>query len=265
MERLYEAVMEHDANQSTTVYNGNGNGPTSPNSPSEGLPEFRHLRQGQPRQRPQPQPSNSLEEDSKQPPKSPLSARLSRLSSLSFFSLRSNSSLSNANKSNHGTSLRHLPISPPMGSPDLGGHGYPDNEPLSPRLYSPGPPPVAPNPAESAPSANSSRAPAPTPLSLRSGSSTSSLPFRAFSPPQSAPSTKTTIVERRESLLRPRDPRTAVPHTPYSPYMPFTPITPLTPSRIVTRRERKQRAKENGVRVLIEEDLVPADNDMWGT
>jgi hypothetical protein len=182
--------------------------------------------------------------------------------------LRSNSS-TNASKQRHGTSVRHLPISPPMGSPELGGHGYPDNEPLSPRLYSPGPPPLAPYQAEGVGQAvspsNRSRAPAPTPLSLRAGSSTSTLPFRAFSPPQSAPPTKTTIVERRESLLRPGAPRTGLPQTPYSPYMPFTPLTPITPRRVITRRERKQMVKENGMRMLVENDLVQSDEDMWGT
>ena len=52
--------------------------------------------------------------------------------------------------------------------------------------------------------------------------------------------------------------------TPYSPYMPFTPVTPLTPSRIVTRQQRKQQDKENGLRVLREDDMVKDGEDMWG-
>jgi hypothetical protein len=92
--------------------------------------------------------------------------------------------------------------------------------------------------------------------------SSSSLPFRqAFSPPQSAPATKTTILERPEQTSRPL--RTGMP-TPYSPYMPFTPVTPITPSRLVSKHERRRREKENGLRVLMEDDMVKDDHDMWG-
>lgn len=52
--------------------------------------------------------------------------------------------------------------------------------------------------------------------------------------------------------------------TPYSPYMPFTPVTPLTPSRMVTKRQRKREGRENGLRVLNEDDMVKGDEDMWG-
>ncbi|OGM49132.1 hypothetical protein ABOM_002254 [Aspergillus bombycis] len=103
---------------------------------------------------------------------------------------------------------------------------------------------------------------APAPLSLSvAGHGSSSLPFRDAYPQQSAPATKTTVLERP---LKPMNgPRTGMP-TPYSPYMPFTPVTPLTPSRMVTKRQRKREAKESGLRVLNEDDVVRDNEDMWG-
>ncbi|KAK2775479.1 hypothetical protein FQN52_003995 [Onygenales sp. PD_12] len=292
MERLYAAVMEHDANQSQTVYDANDDdaispskqtSASSPESPT-GPPEFRHLRQAQGHQLPQqPQqtrfkqhqpafppakdPAAIQQQRQQQPasPLSPISQKLSRLSSLSFLSSRSRDSVS-SNKPRR-TSVRNLPISPPMGSPDLSSNHYSENQPLSPRIYTPGPPP--PNPLQKSnrptPSLEPPQQKVPTPLNLRSGSSNSILPFRAFHTPTTAPSTKTTFVERRESMLRAGGPRTGIPHTPYSPYMPFTPITPITPSHIVTKRDRKQRQKQNGLRVQHEEDLVMSDEDMWGS
>lgn len=59
-------------------------------------------------------------------------------------------------------------------------------------------------------------------------------------------------------------PSSAVPATPYSPYMPQTPLTPMTPSRLVTREERKRMKKEQGRRVLTQEDAVPEEDAMWG-
>ena len=52
--------------------------------------------------------------------------------------------------------------------------------------------------------------------------------------------------------------------TPYSPYMPFTPLTPITPSRLVTREERKRKAKQEGRRVATVEDAVVEEADAWG-
>jgi hypothetical protein len=118
--------------------------------------------------------------------------------------------------------------------------------------------------------APSNRAPAPSPLPLRStNTSKSSLPFRSptfqknyTSPPQSAPPTKTTILERRESQMK--QPKTGVPATPYSPYTPFSVTTPMTPSFLVGKAERKKAQK--ALRVLNEdEDLVKGNDDIWGT
>jgi hypothetical protein len=46
--------------------------------------------------------------------------------------------------------------------------------------------------------------------------------------------------------------------------MPFTPVTPFTPGRMVTKRERRREERENGLRVLNEDDLVKDDHDVWG-
>ncbi|EGD88539.2 uncharacterized protein TERG_04785 [Trichophyton rubrum CBS 118892] len=196
---------------------------------------------------------------------------------------RSKNSASSPKKLLGRSSIRGLHISSPMGSPELNSRDYPDRQPLSPRTYNPGPPPLTPHEQAKLNSPQPSTAPPPsfltsppskesldsrkfrpTPpsLNINTAHSTPPLPFRvAYDSPMSAPSTKTTIVERRTSLLH--GPRTGVPRTPYSPYMPFTPITPLTPSHVVTRQERKQRQKRDGPRVLMEEDLVKSDEDMW--
>lgn len=247
-------------------------------------------------------------------------------------------------------SIRTLPISPPMGSPDLAAdhlQQYGESEPLSPRHYTPGPPPTPPilshtassdwqpqmhvdalspvsnhfSPAirssrqsfhprspRRAPSTGStgprlsdatipshtpttaafplhptitiaappvpsawsrSRNRALAPLSLASGNAslvslpirTAPLPLRAAHPNRDS-TIKATTLEHRTNTLR--APGTGIPSTPYSPYMPFTPLTPMTPSRLVTREERKKRAKEEGKRVATIDDLVPEEDDMWG-
>ncbi|EZF64259.1 hypothetical protein H104_03454 [Trichophyton rubrum CBS 289.86] len=313
MERLYAAVMEHDArksamSQETATTRGSPPSPLkSPVrlNPPEGPPEFRHLRrQQQPLSpvspssplsachlptvtefEPQHHSSHPFQEDpaSKESPISPRTERFSRLSQLSFLSSRSKNSASSPKKLLGRSSIRGLHISSPMGSPELNSRDYPDRQPLSPRTYNPGPPPLTPHEQAKLNSPQPSTAPPPsfltsppskesldsrkfrpTPpsLNINTAHSTPPLPFRvAYDSPMSAPSTKTTIVERRTSLLH--GPRTGVPRTPYSPYMPFTPITPLTPSHVVTRQERKQRQKRDGPRVLMEEDLVKSDEDMW--
>jgi len=109
------------------------------------------------------------------------------------------------------------------------------------------------------------RAPAPTPLHLRPAAAVSagSLPFReAYTPPQSAPATKVTYLEKRESVLHPT-PKTGVPHTPYSAYQPFTPMTPITPGRLVTKEDRKRAKKQGGTKVLSDDDMVKSDEEMW--
>lgn len=257
MEKLYAAVMEHDERKAAetetqdkhtdspdSVYTNPFTDPAS--SVSEGLPLPQIKAPMSPR-------SNS---------------RLSKVSGLSPFNSNSRTS-TNSSKIRSPISLRKLSISSPVGSPnatktDAYGHGQP---PLTPRLYNPGPPPLAP-PSKPSPAKapGTGRAPAPAPLSLSTishnspGNGSSSLPFRDAYPLQSAPATKTTILER-PTHLKPGI-RTGVP-TPYSPYMPFTPVTPLTPSRMVTKRQRKREMREHGLRVLTEDDMVKDDAEMW--
>ncbi|KAK2756210.1 hypothetical protein FQN54_005618 [Arachnomyces sp. PD_36] len=276
MERLYAAVMDHDEQKERM-----SNASKSPISPTEGPPEFRHLRSpglaqhqyhqiNQQQQQPytvQEEPGTNL------PPSSPrMGKRLSRLSGLSFLSSSSRSTTATSSRHRPSRiSVRDLPISPPLGSPDVRRTGVhtEEQQPLSPRIYTPGPPP--PNPSQRTRQGSAVSTTSPTlhpparhrPTHNTAGSSTSTLPFRsAFSPPQSAPPTKTTILEREEMR---NGPRTGIPQTPYSPYMPFTPITPITPSHFVTRKDRRQREKDSGMRVLHEDDMVMSDEDMWGS
>ncbi|KAL1970637.1 hypothetical protein VTN77DRAFT_4281 [Rasamsonia byssochlamydoides] len=258
LEMLYAAVMEHDARKAAGADQSSPVG--SPLHSPRGFSQY----QTPPSPRPEEKKARS-------------NSRLSKISNLSIFSpgLKSPSSISNKLRSPR-LSIRKLPISPPAEATSYG-----ENQPLTPRVYNPGPPPTAPlaptqsnqtfklqpiNPGSSSSNNNNnqgSRAAAPTPLNLnnRAANSSSTLPFRQFNPPQSAPPTKTTILERP---ARSTDaPRTGVP-TPYSPYMPFTPVTPITPSRMVTKREKRRQEKINGLRVLQEDDMVKSDEELWG-
>jgi hypothetical protein len=90
--------------------------------------------------------------------------------------------------------------------------------------------------------------------------------------PESAPSTKTTFLESRPAggaatavgagPRTGRTPRTGVPQTPYTPYMPFTPVTPVTP-RLVSRKERRDRGKQEGRTLLDDSDLVRETAEEW--
>ncbi|CAF9925545.1 MAG: hypothetical protein GOMPHAMPRED_003923 [Gomphillus americanus] len=134
-------------------------------------------------------------------------------------------------------------------------------------------------------STDTTRRPKPAPLSLGTASNSSQttlplrtapLPFRALRSPNSTrpiSTIKNTELTRPDpsSLARKQGglkvPGTAgmVPATPYSPfYMPMTPLTPMTPSRLVTREERKRAKKEEGRRLLTQEDMVVDEEDMWG-
>lgn len=115
----------------------------------------------------------------------------------------------------------------------------------------------------------------PAPGSTKSTSSPiNSLPFRSFQNvstesinPMSPGIIKTTYLEKKlekvgRGLMTGRTPRTGVPPTPYSAYMPFTPCTPVTPG-LVSRKERKERIKAQGRQVLVEEDEVQDNEEMW--
>ena len=137
MERLYAAVMEHDEKKSTSLLN------VSEELQPQNPPELQHLRSIQHSASVPPTPS-----DPKSPTrsltKSPRTA--SRPTPLSIHSR--NSSRSSFGSFGKRRGVRNLPISPPMGSPDMMpdyNDAYGEAEPLSPRVYDdPGPPPPTP-------------------------------------------------------------------------------------------------------------------------
>lgn len=138
LDRLYEAVMEHDEYKSTSRLDlTDGQSLQSPQ-------ELQHLRSGAGTNQSSsvPPPSNtaspartvtaSPRKQSKPSPITTLSRASSRSSMGSFGKKRG---------------IRNLAISSPMGSPDLRPEHvsmYGESEPLSPRFYEPGPPPPTP-------------------------------------------------------------------------------------------------------------------------
>ena len=271
MERLYAAVMAHDVQKTQPSSKSEVNENSPVKSPSKYPPEFQHLRTSSGATQPF-NPQEISPTEPKSPTLSRASSRLTKASPLSIFQSSHSRASSAASQKQRPRriSIRDTPISPPMGSPDLvQSVAYNDEQPLSPRLYTPGPPPPTPGQKSAAANAReaerkvSSRTPAP--LQTRpTNNSSNVLPFRQnySTSLQSAPATKTTFVERRESILNPA-PRTGAP-VPYSPYMPFTPVTPITPGRLVTKEERKWSKKHGGMKVLAEDDIVRSDQDMWG-
>lgn len=136
MERLYAAVMEHDEKKSASVsYLPDEQRPQSP-------PELQHLRSTQ--QPSEPPPRSDTVSPSRTATKSPRAS--SRPKPLSCHSR--NSSRSSLGSFSKKRGIRNLPISPPMGSPDLVpsyNARYGEAEPLTPRVYDdPGPPPPTP-------------------------------------------------------------------------------------------------------------------------
>jgi hypothetical protein len=155
MDRLYAAVAEHDAQQSQSKTSSQ-----PPRSPlSQNPPELQHLKYpASPKQfNPQSFPLSPPPEDSFRQPTSPLrestssSRRVHKPPPLSF----NNPPSRNSSRSSFSSfvsfgkkktpSIRDLPISPPMGSPDMSPEAiYSESEPLTPRYYKPGPPPTPP-------------------------------------------------------------------------------------------------------------------------
>ncbi|KAJ5142727.1 uncharacterized protein N7515_001514 [Penicillium bovifimosum] len=251
MEMLYAAVMEHDAQKasgldlSTRELESQAQSPDSQHT----NPFADRVSHGS---------ENSLT-PLKSPTKGFTSSRLSKL-----FNSGSRSTSESSKTRAPRLDVRKLPISSPLASPTPATpQAYvPENPPLSPRIYNPGPPPMVPQHQASGsilPPPGRGRPPAP--LTLATPSPSSSLPFREAYPLQSAPATKTTILER--PVKNRLGPLTGM-ATPYSPYMPFTPVTPFTPGRTVTKRQRKLEERGNGLQVLNEDDLVKDDDAIWG-
>lgn len=251
------------------------NGPVTPRSPRYPQ-EFQHLRK----------PSSEAQTHGIEPvsqtlihPLAPTPAEESRTTSQSSSQKTKVSPLSSISgrggsadqgkRRPSAISIRGKPISQPLGSATLTEASiYSEGETTSPRIYTPGPPPPAPGQKSAVMSAREiEKKGPPAPLSLRStaaSNSSNSLPFRQFynETLKSAPPTKTTFVDRRESVLG-IHPKTGVPQTPYSPYMPFTPMTPVTPRSLVTKKEMRKNKKKEGLKVLSEDDMVMSDEDLW--
>ncbi|KAJ5543415.1 hypothetical protein N7535_005842 [Penicillium sp. DV-2018c] len=256
MEMLYAAVMEHDARKASGVDLSTRELESQRNTPDSQHtnPFTDRISHGS---------ENSLT-PLKSPTKGFTSSRLSKL-----FNSGSRSTADSSKAREQRVDVRKLPISSPLASPTPATpQAYmPENPPLSPRIYNPGPPPMVPQqpqqksgrPILSPP--GRSRPPAPLSLATATPSPSSSLPFREAYPLQSAPATKTTILER--PVKNRLGPMTGM-ATPYSPYMPFTPVTPFTPGRTVTKRQRKLEERSNGLQALNEDDLVKDDDAIWG-
>ena len=145
MDRLYAAVAEHE--------NKKEKGPDQPLSPlAQHPPELQHLKRGPaPLQFPlSPPPDQQSFSQSRTSTTSP--RRLNKPTPISINNppSRNSSRSSFASFASFGkkrnTSIRALPISPPMGSPDMApDNRYGESEPLTPRHYTPGPPPTPPH------------------------------------------------------------------------------------------------------------------------
>ena len=142
MERLYAAVMDHDEKKSTSAVNLAGGEQPQAQNPAE----LQHLRSPQQASF---NPSVHLPRlDTKSPgrnqAKSPRTS--TKPTPLSLHSR--NSSRSSFGSFSKKRGVRDLPISPPMGSPDLipdYNDAYGESEPLTPKVYDdPGPPPLPP-------------------------------------------------------------------------------------------------------------------------
>ena len=304
MAQLYAVVMQHDeekTRRSESIL-------SQQNLPSPTLipPEFRHLAHAPPQAG-----SNAsftttvLDDDQRTAVDSRASTRRTKVSPLSFASQGQERTESvQSTRSRPGPlSIRGQAISSPINfSHPRSPTAYPEEIPLSPRLYTPGPPP--PTPPQKDPTATTeeivrgvstplvtSLSPPPTPgrrsaaaqareaerdrfhrarapaaLSLRSqatSNSSQSLPFR-----QAYPEALQSAPPIQTTFLE-RNPhllngaRTSVPQTPYSPYQPQTPITPITP-RLATKQELRRAMKRQHEGPLTPEDMVPSDKQMWG-
>ncbi|KAH9864114.1 hypothetical protein J1614_010047 [Plenodomus biglobosus] len=298
MERLYAAVMDHDAKKHY-----------SQSSTEE--PEMSTVRGSQGRERKRPSAisiARSQDDTPASPVKAiyppdyksgPSTAPLPRdrirggdqhppPSPRSILSKRSQQSATNSTNGSKNTrfNLKNLRISGPI-------QKYPgeasDDEartPLSPRFYRPGAPPSPPTQANSPTSPYDPTEeldqvqplPRPAPQRLdpsiqpgititKSPSPTpnQSLPLRSFATPLTSPGIQTTVLDRRVDQLTLGTPKTGVPFTPYSPYMPFTPITPVTPSHLVSKRDRKAVAKmDSRRRAAMKEDMVQSPKEIFG-
>ena len=136
MERLYAAVMEHDEQKSTTALDKVGLRTQHP-------PELQHLRSSSTTQA----PTSPQRIDTKSPGLGIASSPRKQTRPAPITTTSRASSRSSFGSFGKKRGIRTLPISPPMGSPDLVpeySSTYGESEPLTPRYYEPGPPPPTP-------------------------------------------------------------------------------------------------------------------------
>ncbi|KAI9889982.1 MAG: hypothetical protein M1814_004600 [Vezdaea aestivalis] len=200
---------------------------------------------------------------------------------------RKTSATSLASVASKRRGVRGLHISSPIPTPDASHTTFtdiPDSEPLTPRYP---PPPAAPRSRPTPPPMN--RTPSlgrpnnlpasPRPLgphtvdsklshARSTNASANNLPLRAMagasdvwtSKEAGMTRTELSLPDRRLAALRSPGTAGAVPQTPYSAYMPGTPCTPITP-RLVTRKDRKMRQKEEGRSVV--KETVMEEDELW--
>ena len=136
MERLYAAVMEHDEQKSTTTLDKAGQRTQHP-------PELQNLRSSSTTQ----VPTSPQRTDTKSPGLGMASSPRKHTRPTPITTASRASSRSSFGSFGKKRGVRTLPISPPMGSPDLVpeySSTYGESEPLTPRYYEPGPPPPTP-------------------------------------------------------------------------------------------------------------------------
>lgn len=289
MAKLYAAVMAHDEERGISHSLSNGSSPIlddhtpatprtprTPRSPQY-PPEMAHpayvppmpQEYQEPRFEPMAHPPiPESDESSLLENQTPRKTKNSAMSIISSTTSRLGSSHSNKSRPAPIT-VRGQPISKPLGSADLRQSAYSGSQASLP-VYSPGPPPPTPGrtPAPKIEEIELHGRPQLTQVESEDtiSTTTKTLPFRQFYQQdalKSAPATKTTFVDRRQSAFN--GPKTGVPKTPYSPYCPTTPMTPVTPRRLPNKQEIKQNKKQYAMQVVKENEMVQSDNDMWGT
>jgi hypothetical protein len=292
MERLYAAVMDHDAKKNYSNVSVNemeqNSGSTERRRPSaisttrsqtnndSAISPIKAIYPPGYHNGPATAPMPHDRRRDQYPPASPRS----------IVSKRSQASNATTNSKSTRFNLKNLRISGPA-------QKYPgvdsDDEahtPLSPRFNRPGAPPSPPtqqnspvtpyDPDEALDRVQPLPRPAPqrlgsqgstTPgitLTKSATSSNASLPLRSFAEPLKSPGIQTTVLDRRVDKLSMTTPKTGVPFTPYSPYMPFTPITPVTP-HLVSKKDRKAAQKLEGRRMAaLKEDMVQSPKEIFG-
>ncbi|KAI9683873.1 MAG: hypothetical protein M1829_004207 [Trizodia sp. TS-e1964] len=262
MQRLYAAVMEQNSkSDATVIYDAK----TDENATQELVEEAESI-SSSPISPALPSPRPHISR--------PMPPRLANPN-------RSLSQVSASSQASKRRGVRGLNIS----SPKKARFDEEDEEPLSPTFFEsptapPAPPsqsstPTHPHPLNSLPSSprpsnasipNSPHSTIRSQFARSHNASARTLPLR--SPGANSVHTKETVLDSTgmhgiasNGTTTPYTGMLSAPlRTPYSPYMPRTPMTPVTP-RLVTRRERRAREREEGRSVVTE--LAKSEGELW--